>query len=102
MNIARISDLLLAFFYFTSASRILDCAVFDHYHEGENTVKARSAMLQTCRLSRGIVWKVWKEAVEGIVVDEQKGDVYNGLGLYMAELVDAKEGLMAYMEGMIR
>lgn len=101
INIARISHLLPAFFYFTSLSRILDCSLYFHYHEGEDTIKACGALMGTCRLSRKIVWTVWKQAVEAILVDEEKADVYEGLGLYLPELIDVKETLVRNMEEMI-
>lgn len=101
INIARVSDLLPAFFYFTSPSRILDCAVYTRYHQGEDTIKARGALVGTCNLSRKVAWTIWKEAVEGIEVDEEKADIYEGLGLYAQELVDAKKGLVEVIEEMI-
>lgn len=44
---------------------------------------------------------VWKEAVEGIVVNEEKVDVYESLGLYLPELIDAREMLARDMGEMI-
>lgn len=53
-------------------------------------------------LSRKTVWEVWKEAVEGIEVDEEKTDAYEELGVYFQELVDAKEELVEKMNERIR
>ena len=98
INIARSSNLLSSFFYFTSVWRILDCAHYSHYREGEETIKARGVLSQTCRLARKAVWTVWKEAVESIVVDEEKADLYESLGLYLPELIDARMILARNME----
>lgn len=55
----------------------------------------------TCRLSRKTVWTVWKQAVESIVVDAGKADVYEGLGLYLPELIDTREMLAQDMEEIV-
>lgn len=76
--------------------------MYSHYRQGEDTINARAVLLKTCRLSRKTVWEVWKEAVWGIEVDEEKTDVYEELGVYFQELVDAKEELVEKMNERIR
>ena len=55
----------------------------------------------TSRLSRKTVWTVWKQAVESIVVDAEKADVYEDLGLYLPELIDTREMLAQDMEEIV-
>ena len=100
-HIARTSDLMQSFFYFTTPGYIMDFAFFEHYHEGKKTVETRDRLLQTCRLARATVLEVWKAAIEKIVVDEERSDVYESFGLYYSELVDVKSDLLDILAGMI-